>query len=812
MRGRRRPLDDRQRGGRMSPPASIRRVHQIIYGARPLTWASRRADGPAMDGDGMRSPALAAGRVALLPLALLALAVLLAMPAAAYPVRTTYDREFAAIGGGPFVLADFTGNGYTDLAAADSSAYPNGSVWIYNGSGQGLGQSPSFGIPVPGVIGLAVADLNGDGRPDLLAVDGRNVLLFNHGVLSPPTLSFGVPEGALAVAAGDLNGDGLQDLAVLGTNGARVFFQQAMGEPFTATRSLAVPDADPVVPFQSLVVGDLNGDGRVDLALAKPYEVDVYFQGVDGNLALSHFSPTRSTGGPVALGIVEVGDAHELVVASAWNGGPAGYVGLWRWDGATFVTDATFSGPFTASLAVGDVNDDGHADLAVVAADGSVDLYLQRAGSFGTSAPDLVLQGAAGTAGERVAIGDLNGDGFADILVRSRTPDVFLAYLQEDAMPVQIQAIPSTYAVNRDTTAKGVIDLRQFFTDDHNRLTFAVAYESDPGHLRATVDGAALDFDASGSWYGAAEFRVSAWDGNPNHVPVESNAFSVLVNDPPEITSAPGLRAVAGQPYGYVVTFRDAYPANDPHTFSLLAAPDGMTIDAATGLVSWRPTASQAGSHDVSVAVRDGYGGVAVQAFSIVVAPAGGGSPALLMVVGVAASSAALVAAAGLLNENAKYLFFLIVAPLYTKIKRERVLDHFVRGQIFGYIQANPGEHYNAIKDALGLTNGSLAHHLRTLEREQFIKSKRYGLYRRFYPMNYHMPAHDVYTPNDIQLTILAAIRDHPGITQKEIAQRLGLTPPTVNYHIGVLSDRNLIRVERRGRSTHCSIIEGSQT
>jgi len=149
---------------------------------------------------------------------------------------------------------------------------------------------------------------------------------------------------------------------------------------------------------------------------------------------------------------------------------------------------------------------------------------------------------------------------------------------------------------------------------------------------------------------------------------------------------------------------------------------------------------------------------------------------------------------------------------MYSKIKRERVLDHFVRGQIFGYIQANPGEHYNAIKDALGLTNGSLAHHLRTLEREQFIKSKRYGPYRRFYPMNYRMPPEDVYQPNEIQQTILATIRDHPGITQKEIAGRLGLTPPTVNYHINVLDNRHLIRVERRGRSTHCTIVEVTQT
>jgi len=192
-----------------------------------------------------------------------------------------------------------------------------------------------------------------------------------------------------------------------------------------------------------------------------------------------------------------------------------------------------------------------------------------------------------------------------------------------------------------------------------------------------------------------------------------------------------------------------------------------------------------------------------------VVAPAADGSPIVLMAVGLVGTSAALMAAAALLNENAKWAFLLFIIPLYSKIKRERVLDHFVRGQIFGYIQANPGEHYNAIKDALGLTNGSLAHHVRTLEREQFVKSRRFGLYRRFYPMHYRIPDQEVFQPNEVQRTILDVIRQSPGITQKEIATRLSLTPPTVNYHIALLSERNLIQVVRRGRSTHCSIVDG---
>ena len=75
--------------------------------------------------------------------------------------------------------------------------------------------------------------------------------------------------------------------------------------------------------------------------------------------------------------------------------------------------------------------------------------------------------------------------------------------------------------------------------------------------------------------------------------------------------------------------------------------------------------------------------------------------------------------------------------------------------------------------------------------------------------MHYRIPDQEVFQPNDVQRTILDVIRQSPGITQKEIATRLSLTPPTVNYHIAALNERNLIDVVRHGRSTHCSIVDG---
>ncbi|MBI5721734.1 MAG: putative Ig domain-containing protein [Burkholderiales bacterium] len=97
-------------------------------------------------------------------------------------------------------------------------------------------------------------------------------------------------------------------------------------------------------------------------------------------------------------------------------------------------------------------------------------------------------------------------------------------------------------------------------------------------------------------------------------------AFSITVtvgNAAPEFTSAPVTAAVAGVAYAYAVRAVDAN--GDALAYSLTRAPAGMTIDAASGLVAWTPTPSQAGSHAVTVRTADPAGLFATQAFSVTV-------------------------------------------------------------------------------------------------------------------------------------------------------------------------------------------------
>ena len=100
-------------------------------------------------------------------------------------------------------------------------------------------------------------------------------------------------------------------------------------------------------------------------------------------------------------------------------------------------------------------------------------------------------------------------------------------------------------------------------------------------------------------------FQVVDGTGPPNH--------------DPSIASSPITTASVGQPYAYDVDATDA-DAGDTLTYSLTQAPSGMTINAATGLIAWTPSATQVPSASVAVRVVDGKGGTATQAFTIAVA------------------------------------------------------------------------------------------------------------------------------------------------------------------------------------------------
>ncbi len=93
---------------------------------------------------------------------------------------------------------------------------------------------------------------------------------------------------------------------------------------------------------------------------------------------------------------------------------------------------------------------------------------------------------------------------------------------------------------------------------------------------------------------------------------------SGVANQPPVITSTPPTAATVGAPIQYQVGAHD--PDGDTLSYDLDSPPAGMTIDRTTGLISWTPTAAEAGAATATVRVLDGHGGSTLQAIALAVA------------------------------------------------------------------------------------------------------------------------------------------------------------------------------------------------
>lgn len=154
-------------------------------------------------------------------------------------------------------------------------------------------------------------------------------------------------------------------------------------------------------------------------------------------------------------------------------------------------------------------------------------------------------------------------------------------------------------------------------------------------------------------------------------------------------------------------------------------------------------------------------------------------------------------------------LVTVLFVPLYTRLKREDVLDHEVRGMIRGCVISDPGIHYNEILRRLGLSNGKAAYHIKTLEREGFIRSVTDGRYKRFYPPG--MKVTDIPVRlNPTQKLILEIIGKNEGLSQRKIARLMDVSYPTVHRQVNKMDKIGVIRVVKKGTRTKCYVADDS--
>ncbi len=146
-----------------------------------------------------------------------------------------------------------------------------------------------------------------------------------------------------------------------------------------------------------------------------------------------------------------------------------------------------------------------------------------------------------------------------------------------------------------------------------------------------------------------------------------------------------------------------------------------------------------------------------------------------------------------------------IPSPLFTRFQRETVLNHPKRGELYQLIADKPGICLQSLCDDTELSRTAVTHHLRLLEKQHLIVSKRNGRSRHYYQNGgrYGTEMKQAYAvlQNERSQAIAEFIHGHPGAIQKSICNRLGIDASVAHWHAKRLEEANLIRTVRQGRT-----------
>ena len=483
---------------------------------------------------------------------------------------TTYEPRAEAEG---VAIGDVTGDGRADVLLTTGSSQTQDtsdtwSLWVYPQAVDGTLGAPAqirTGAPYGSSMVVNVADLDGDGDLDVLVSTRNGVLAYpqGQGGLGSPT-TVPVPE-ARDLEVADVTGDGVVDLVVNSTKGVAVWKQTPSGP---ASGVVGFLNADPVTEVET---GDVTGDGRVDVVTAHQSVVDVYAQTADGFAPAASYS-SGVTGYSTSVNGLAIGDTNgdglADLHASVGGNRPDSWVvtRLQQSDGTLGAPVQRASYDIPESLEYADVSGDGRGDL-VVAHGGWNTLGVYDAVQVpGTAAETrFALPYASHYDPDGVAVGDFSGDGKADVAVADYNNGLVVL---RGARPGDDVTAPETTITNGPS---GTLRTRA--------ATFSFS-STEPGTFQCSLDQATWASCTSPVTYdglavGSHQLRVRATDNAWNTD--TSYALRTFSVDGPEttITSGPAatIRATSA-------------------TLAFTASENGASFQCAFDSTAWSPCAS----------------------------------------------------------------------------------------------------------------------------------------------------------------------------------------------------------------------------
>jgi len=340
---------------------------------------------------------------------------------------------------------DFNSDGVPDVATANNG---DGSVSILIGNSDGTFQAArnySLGAGIK-PDSIACGDFNGDGKMDLATANSSNdnisVLLGNGDGTFPTPVNYstGMGTAPISIIMGDLNQDGKLDLATADVSTGEVSVLLGSGNG-TFQAAISYPASPGINPY-SITVGDFNGDGKPDVATANAGSNDVSLLLGNGNgtfqAAVTYATGDGVTAGITPLSIISIdlnGDG-KLDLATANNSND---ISVLRGNGdGTFQTAAIYAaGNCPDAITTGDLNADGNPDLvAANVLDNNIAVFLGNGdGSF-----QAAVSYAAGNLPYAVIAGDFSNDDTVDLVVANNG---------SDNISVLIGAVdPTTYSIS----------------------------------------------------------------------------------------------------------------------------------------------------------------------------------------------------------------------------------------------------------------------------------------------------------------------------------------------------------------------------